>query len=251
MVLVLKSNGVNVSLRNSNIKEFSEVDDLINYVYEHFKDVDSFLIYISDRHLYKLLKSYIVGLKQLKKAIFYCDSLNDLKQAEWQYRKKSAKFDFCLRTEVENRIRNILHADHLNSPQPLDQEYWRRQFADLKQQLQNKQQNLAVETSSTSPQPNVGYNSRNIISLTQQFYCSCRSYILRDPVRVNYVSSRLSEHPVFSITNALSFRYEHPVFFLPSGVRNEKVIRFIPYPPLELTFCSSHWCKSCAENCTG
>ncbi len=191
MILVLKSNGVNVSFGNSNIKEFSEVDDLINYVYEHFKDFDSFVIYISDRHLYKLLKSDIVGFKQLKKVIFYCDSSNDLKQAEWQYHEKSAKFNFCLRTQVENRIRNILQADHLNTPQPLNQEYWRREFADRKQEVQNKQQNLAVDTSSTSPQSNVGYNSRNISSIDQKFLCSFCSYILRDPVQLNCCGSRL------------------------------------------------------------
>jgi hypothetical protein len=62
-------------------------------------------------------------------------------------------------------------------------------------------------------------------------YCSFRhGNIQHGFCRVNYVSSHLSEHPVFSITNTLSFHYEHPVFFLPSRVLNEKVRRNVTFP---------------------
>ncbi len=48
MILVLESNGVNVPLVNINAKVFSEIDGMVNYVYENFKGVNSFIIYIPD-----------------------------------------------------------------------------------------------------------------------------------------------------------------------------------------------------------
>jgi len=48
MILVLESNGVNVPLVNINTKVFSEIDGMVNDVYENFKDVNSFIIYIPD-----------------------------------------------------------------------------------------------------------------------------------------------------------------------------------------------------------
>jgi hypothetical protein len=52
----------------------------------------------------------------------------------------------------------------------------------------------------------------------------------RTILRVTYVSYHPFRTPCLSITNTLSFHYEHPVFFLPSGVRNEKVVRNVNFP---------------------
>ncbi len=48
--------------------------------------------------------------------------------------------------------------------------------------------------------------------------------------RVNYVSHHPFRTPCFSIPNTVSFHSEHHVFFLPRGVRNEKVVRSVTFP---------------------
>jgi len=144
MILVLKSEGLSVNSVNPNQKEFSESDDLIDEIYKTFAHVDSFHIYTHYSHLYNLVKSCIVGLRQVKCITFGCNSEDDICQAKLLYGRNS-KFIFCLITEVTNRIQNALDSDVLNSSQPINGDILASKLAERKRQVQNKQQNLTAD----------------------------------------------------------------------------------------------------------
>jgi hypothetical protein len=185
IILVLKSNGVNVPLINTNITVFFGIDDQTNYVYKNLKDVDSFIIYTSDRYISQLLKSGILDIKQVKCIVLYCDSLNNIEQVRYLCRNISSKFDFCLKTEVENRIKNDIASDLLNSSRPLDRNHLLTTCEEKKQKLQMKQQDLESNGSCISSRPIVGFDAKNKNIIDWAFLCRICSLILRDPVQLS------------------------------------------------------------------
>ncbi|CAF3484521.1 unnamed protein product [Rotaria sp. Silwood2] len=182
--LIMAENGVFDGLINSNLQMFPKVEELIDYGFKFYKDCDSFDLYIPGQHIDQFLSSNLWQLMQVKRVTFYFDSANNILKVQQNLSQISSKFIFCLKAEVENRIRNNFDSGVLNSSKPLDSSCLSSMLENRKRQVQMKQKNLGLHEFSISSQPCVGFNAGNINSIKQIYQCRSCSYILRDPVQL-------------------------------------------------------------------
>jgi len=183
--LVLKSVGYNISCVPTGTEMVPDSNTLKKYVYENIKRFDSISIYASHGDIDELVASDILNLEQVKRVICCCDSLDDMRLAAGLCHDVSNKFDFCLKTEVENRIQKTLDSDVLNSSRSLHHNYLLTTIGDKKQQMQMKEQNLTANKSFISSRWMVGFDARNKDVINSMYFCRICFLILRDPVQLD------------------------------------------------------------------
>ncbi len=103
--ILLVEDDVYINFTNSYIDKCASVEELIDYVATNYKNYDLFDIYLPGQHVDQFLQSNLWQFQQVKRVTCYFDSMDNMSNAQKRI-KEPLKFQYCLNTEVENRIRN-------------------------------------------------------------------------------------------------------------------------------------------------
>ena len=181
--ILIVEEDINVNVNNSEIQKLSEIEELKEYVYGHYKDFDSFDIYAPGRHL-ESLQNDIHLLAQVKRITFYFNSKEEMNQAKRAFGTEF-KFRFGLTLAVANRIHITCIHRALNSSATLDTDILKKNFQEEIQRIKTKQASLHSNSSSLLFKCIVGFDVQNLDTIPEQYLCEICGYILREPYQLS------------------------------------------------------------------
>ncbi|CAF1052247.1 unnamed protein product [Adineta ricciae] len=185
---------VETTTSNSELKCFPDFVGVEDYICSNVKEMDSFIIWISDQCVEQFIQSRIIDFPQLKRANIYFSTEVDMASVSRYYAGRYSKLSFCLASEVSNRLRQAALGDCLSSSSLLDRDWIKSTMTRAKQGVSQKMASLEIELHTNAhSSDNGGKTSFLNGKVPANYLCTLCSGILRDPVQLMCCGSRICE----------------------------------------------------------
>lgn len=175
-ILLVEDEEFRIQLMHSKLQKCSNLSELVDNVFPRYGQYDTLHIYVGDHHIDALLNLGILEMKPVKCITLCFDCKNKMSRVESELTTQSPKLKFCLKREVENRIRNQIDSEVLHTVPCLNTSSLGSNLARNTQIVKMKMNQIASQKLRV-PQ----FSSTNV---DQKYFCGLCSSILFEPVRL-------------------------------------------------------------------